>query len=471
MTTLPKHIDQMEDDELLRWIQRHVEDDSDESLFLEYKETLEVSKPSQKKEFAKDVSSFANAWGGELIYGVTDGKQETVLASGERVKRRKLVGIDPFDEMRSRLDQILCSNITPPLIGYRIRPVKLQDGTGKVALVISVPQSWIGPHMVTAGKDYRYYKRAEARSIPVAFESVAMAEPEIRELYERNKRASARAEEFIRQQLEDLSDDLSSLRIRLADSIESKQDGIFYCLIVPLLLQDGRIDTSDKELRSWLVSQKNMPYASYGHPPKPLTRFVPSLHGLQLKPAPGLEDYNVFREQLFLPNICEIYRNGALEYARVLSVGWVVGGVIILERLVRLLWFGRNLYQYAGYYAPLKILVAIENVRHLAFLLGYPDDYVTEVQYPGFRFQFSVDATGADLIMRPQCLAIELMQRFYSAFGLEFRDNLQSETREAFRTLLEEKPQFLLHHYYHKGRNGQLWQRPRLLRQADVEER
>ncbi len=50
-----------------------------ESKDLDYKESLSVELPSEKKEFLSDVSSFANAIGGYLIYGVKENKEDSGL--------------------------------------------------------------------------------------------------------------------------------------------------------------------------------------------------------------------------------------------------------------------------------------------------------------------------------------------------------------------------------------------------------
>ena len=57
-------------------IQHLVEEGTPEKRTLEFKVELPGTKESEKKEFLADVSSFANAVGGDLIFGVatTDGR-------------------------------------------------------------------------------------------------------------------------------------------------------------------------------------------------------------------------------------------------------------------------------------------------------------------------------------------------------------------------------------------------------------
>ena len=51
-------------------IETLITDKIEESRTLEYKEELPIGTDNEKKEFLADVSSFANALGGDIIYGI-----------------------------------------------------------------------------------------------------------------------------------------------------------------------------------------------------------------------------------------------------------------------------------------------------------------------------------------------------------------------------------------------------------------
>jgi hypothetical protein len=121
-----------------------------ERLDLEYKraEALENT-DGKKNEISKDVSALANSAGGTIIYGVAEDKQtRTIRVSG---------GIDPSVISIEWLEQVINSRIQRRIDGVVINQVQLAAvDPGKVAYVVSVPQSTRAPHMAS---DHRFYKR------------------------------------------------------------------------------------------------------------------------------------------------------------------------------------------------------------------------------------------------------------------------------------------------------------------------
>jgi predicted HTH transcriptional regulator len=67
-----KTVDSIEEADLQELVDTQVR----ESKELDYKEHLSVEQPSEKKEFLNDISSFANASGGYLIYGIKESKED-----------------------------------------------------------------------------------------------------------------------------------------------------------------------------------------------------------------------------------------------------------------------------------------------------------------------------------------------------------------------------------------------------------
>jgi hypothetical protein len=123
-----------------------------EGRTIEYKQSLPGGTDKDKKEFLADVSSFANAAGGDLIYGVAakDGVPTAIP------------GLDPFnpDQDVLGLESSIRNAIEPRILALQTQVVS--DDQGTHVLVIRVPRSWSGPHMVTYKGSSRFFTRSSA---------------------------------------------------------------------------------------------------------------------------------------------------------------------------------------------------------------------------------------------------------------------------------------------------------------------
>jgi len=130
-----------------------------EGRALEYKQQLPGNGDEDKKEFLADVSSFANAGGGDLVFGVVEKRDGDNKPTNLPEKAEGLAGINAGAEI-NRLVAIIQSGIEPRIPGCRIRSI---DGfaSGPV-LVIRIPKSWAGPHMVTFKNLSRFFSRTSA---------------------------------------------------------------------------------------------------------------------------------------------------------------------------------------------------------------------------------------------------------------------------------------------------------------------
>ncbi|MDB5711775.1 MAG: ATP-binding protein [Sphingomonas bacterium] len=138
-----------------------------ESLTLEYKASAALSKDNHhRRELIKDISAFANAAGGLLIYGIEEADHLPVRLDG---------GTDPQAINREWIEQTLQSNIQPRIDGLLIAPIVLESG-GTV-WVFEIPQATsLAPHQNLI--DRKYYKRFN-------FSSVAMYDYEVRDAMRR----------------------------------------------------------------------------------------------------------------------------------------------------------------------------------------------------------------------------------------------------------------------------------------------
>lgn len=134
-----------------------------------------------KHELVADATAFANAGGGDLIYGLDEDGDATAAA----IVPQPIA--NPDQETR-RVQDMLLTNSEPRLPGCQVvtLPVTV-DGTRGHAMVVRVPQSWGGPHRVKINN--HFYIRDGLRKRPLDV-------PEIRAMFNRSELQAQRVANF-----------------------------------------------------------------------------------------------------------------------------------------------------------------------------------------------------------------------------------------------------------------------------------
>ncbi len=116
---------------------------------LEFKRDLPGKSDEQVKEFLADVTSLANAQGGDLIFGIEDvgGVADSLLG---------VAAPDPDAEIL-RLENIIRTCVEPRLIGVRTHWVTLSLAAG--VIIIRVPASLGAPHRIVFKNSGRFFSR------------------------------------------------------------------------------------------------------------------------------------------------------------------------------------------------------------------------------------------------------------------------------------------------------------------------
>jgi hypothetical protein len=128
---------------------------------IEYKRAIPGRADADKRETAGDLSSFSNATGGWLIYGV-DAKDGIPQA---------IVGLEgPVDPFVLWLDQVGQSLVEPRLPGLRVHQVPTSGD--KRCVVVRIPMSWNKPHAVKVNDALRFYARNSAGKYLLDFREV-----------------------------------------------------------------------------------------------------------------------------------------------------------------------------------------------------------------------------------------------------------------------------------------------------------
>ena len=116
-------------------LQALIDNEVPEDKTLDYKESLPAITNDAKREFLADVSSFANASGGHLVFGMKEQEGVAVELCG--------LGVINADAEILRLENMIRDGIEPRITGISTRAIPLQ--TSSVAIVIHIPRSWAQP--------------------------------------------------------------------------------------------------------------------------------------------------------------------------------------------------------------------------------------------------------------------------------------------------------------------------------------
>lgn len=155
-----------------------------ESRTLDYKRDLLLSKDEDKRELARDVASFANSAGGDIVFGVEEAKDAEKKNLGYP---GRIVGVDcpNFDATKQRLESIVRDTLDPRVQGIEI--VAVPGFERGPVIIVRIPRSWSGPHMVTYQNQTHFFARNSAgrqpldvREIRAAFLGSAEAEKRVR---------------------------------------------------------------------------------------------------------------------------------------------------------------------------------------------------------------------------------------------------------------------------------------------------
>lgn len=133
-----------------------------ESIDLEFKGpddflSWPANKENIRKDLSKEVSAFANTYGGQIVIGIRETRESPRRAE-------VLGGVDPRRPPIETIQRLIEGNIHPRLEGIRYYTIELSGkNVGRVAYVIVVPQG------LTAyqAQDKIYYGRSEYECVPL----------------------------------------------------------------------------------------------------------------------------------------------------------------------------------------------------------------------------------------------------------------------------------------------------------------
>lgn len=134
------------EDITIKDIEYLIENEIIEDKELDYKRDLPSKSHDGQKEYLQDISAFANASGGYMIFGI----EEERNGNKNTGKPKNIVGLRGVineDETKLILENMVRDNIEPHIAGIRYKMIKTRDGSDCV-FVVKIPESWGAPHML-----------------------------------------------------------------------------------------------------------------------------------------------------------------------------------------------------------------------------------------------------------------------------------------------------------------------------------
>src|SRR5690606_22039869 len=220
-----------------------INDGVEESIKLDFKSAGSLEKTDPKKrEIGKDVSAFANSAGGLIIYGITE-------------KDHKAAGLSFIDGTiytKEWLEHVISEKVSPRIDDLKIFPLRKDGDVRRSVYIVQIPQS----KRVHMNADKKYYRRYN-------FESVAMEEYEVRNLYLRASivelditEIDIRTRERVRQ-----GGKLQKCEITLRFAVLNNSDGVSHHYKMEISLPKNYLNNLDKtylmDLKKNYVNEEN----------------------------------------------------------------------------------------------------------------------------------------------------------------------------------------------------------------------
>ncbi|MCK4130204.1 ATP-binding protein [Ralstonia pseudosolanacearum] len=163
-------------------LDRLLEDKVPEGPHLDFKRDLPAAWDEKAKHrLMADVTAFANAGGGDIIYGI----DEDVDARAASIIPQM---VDSVDQEVRRLQDFLLNLAEPRMPGTQVYAVPvIAGGNSGHVVVIRIPESWAGPHRVKTNQQFFVRDGLRNRQLDM---------PEIRALFLQSENRAQRIRDF-----------------------------------------------------------------------------------------------------------------------------------------------------------------------------------------------------------------------------------------------------------------------------------
>ena len=125
-----------------------------EGKTLEYKRDFPDNTDDSKKKYLASIASFANSFGGDLIFGVEENRDTGEPTNHEGIECQNQ------DQVILRLIQLIRDGIEPIIPTNLIKTKVITQENLKVILIIRIIRSRLRPHRIKFQKSHKFYSRA-----------------------------------------------------------------------------------------------------------------------------------------------------------------------------------------------------------------------------------------------------------------------------------------------------------------------
>jgi len=341
------------------FLQSLVDSKQPEQKKLDYKEKLPFSykvvgkkitidfADEAKKEFLRDVSSFANASGGVLLYSISD--------AGGGIPDA-LVGLDIEDQHEERILQtigsVIRAGIAPRIPG--ILPLFILVLSSKKVYILAIPKSWIGPHQITFNGDGTFWARNNERG------KYQMDINEIRAAILRSETLTERIRKFR---------DERTLKVFAYEprlNLESNAKTVIQLIPIDAFDPDTRYDNIDVLFRDNEALKPMFRYKS-GHPYLGFNNVIERMYNTEgIKKYSNFQCYDVDGRPYREPYTCvQLFKNGIIEAVEQRELNSIKDTKVIFDE-----YFQGLIDSLSNYLEALKILGVTVPVYFFLTLLG-----------------------------------------------------------------------------------------------------
>ena len=320
-------------------------DKESESRVLDYKrERIE------NKKLLQHICGFANAQGGHLVFGVEESDDKPPIP-------KRLPGLTKKDFNVEQIEQIINSNIDPPLKVEISPPIFKSNKNKEFFIVIRVPEGPDKPYMSTV--DDRYYIRRN-------YQTPRMSEIEISSMYRQRFSTPQRVKEYLEKTIS-YNNEVSFLK-------KDKEKPIIFghIFVFPPNVEIRRIGKIDDKT----LDRRNEDVPSF------CGRTISLKDNLCLPILRGYNSLGLMWYEHESNNRLEVHRNYLIhhveDYGRIYDK-WALPVSYIADKhltsyFLLTLYFSDWAYNEIDYFGPLNVMLQIANMKNIRLFGGEISD-------------------------------------------------------------------------------------------------